>query len=184
MRVIEIFIIAIGLAMDAFAVAVGKGLCLKDTKWTISIGLCFGVFQALMSWLGYISGRVIGMAITNISGYIAFGLLLIVGVNMVRESSSNDCTENIEKLNFISMIILGVATSIDAFTIGITFAFFELKIVQAILIIGIITFLLSIIGVKIGNVFGSRYEKSAQILGGIILIIIGLKSLIEQIGII
>lgn len=185
MGIVELSMIGVGLAMDAFAVAVGKGLSLKKMQWKIAIivGVYFGVFQALMPLGGYISGRVMGEVITSFSGIITFGLLCFVGGKMIREAFENEANEEVSNLGFWSMIVLAIATSIDAFAVGITFAFYELNIWLAIFLIGMITFLLSMVGVKIGNVFGDRYEKGAQIFGGIILIVIGIKALLEQIGI-
>lgn len=185
MGIVELSMIGVGLAMDAFAVAVGKGLSLKKMQWKVAviIGLYFGTFQALMPLCGYISGRFIGGIINSFSGFITFGLLCFVGGNMIKEAISLEKEERTSGIEFWTMIILAIATSIDAFAVGITFAFYEVNIFGAMLIIGIITFFLSMIGVKIGNMFGDKYEKSAQIFGGMILIAIGIKSLLEQIGI-
>ena len=184
MGLVEISMIGVGLAMDAFAVAVGKGLSLKKMQWKIAIiiGLYFGVFQAIMPLGGYLSGKVVGNIINRFSGFITFGLLCFIGVKMIKETFWSEGKEN-NNINFNSMIILAIATSIDAFAVGITFAFYDINILIAILIIGIITFCLCLIGVKLGNVFGYRYEKGAQILGGIILIVIGIKALLERTGI-
>lgn len=178
MGIIELSMIGIGLAMDAFAVAVGKGLSLKRMQWKVAIivGVYFGFFQALMPFLGYVSGKFVGNIITRFSGFITFGLLCFVGGSMIKEAFNIEENED-NNFDFCSMIILAIATSIDAFAVGITFSFYELNIILAIFLIGIITFLLSICGVKIGNLFGNKYEKSAQIFGGIILILIGIKAL-------
>lgn len=185
MGIVELSMIGVGLAMDAFAVAVGKGLSLKKMQWKIAviIGLYFGIFQALMPLGGYISGKFIGGIINSFSGFITFGLLCFVGGNMIKEALSFEKEERASGIGFWTMIILAIATSIDAFAVGITFAFYDVNIFWAMLIIGIITFFLSMIGVKIGNMFGDKYEKSAQIFGGMILIAIGIKSFLEQIGI-
>lgn len=184
MGVVELSMIGIGLAMDAFAVAVGKGLSLKRMQWKFAlvVGIYFGIFQALMPFLGYFSGKIIGNIITSFSGFVTFGLLCFVGINMIKEAFDIEEKED-NTLSFGSMLILSIATSIDAFAVGITFSFYEINIILAILLIGNITFLLSAIGVKIGNKFGNKYEKGAQIFGGMILLIIALKALIEQIGI-
>lgn len=184
MGIIELSMIGVGLAMDAFAVAVGKGLSLKRMQWksAIIVGLYFGFFQALMPFCGYVSGKLIGNIITSFSGFITFGLLCFVGGSMIKEAFDIEEKED-NNFNFWSMLILSIATSIDAFAVGITFSFYDVNIILAIFLIGIITFLLSVYAVKIGNLFGNKYEKSAQISGGIILIFIGVKALFEQIGI-
>ena len=184
MSVIELGMLGIGLGMDAFAASVGKGLALKRMSWktAIIVGLYFGVFQALMPFLGYISGKTFGGFITKCSGIITFLLLFFIGINMIKESFDKEEKEVSCDLRFFKMIILSIATSIDAFAVGITFSFFEINIWFSILLIGIITFVLATMGVKIGNIFGNRYEKSAQILGGLILIAIGVKAIFEQFG--
>lgn len=180
MNIVELFMIGVGLAMDAFAVAIGKGLSLKEMKWKIAviIGMYFGFFQAIMPLGGYLSGKVIGNIITSFSGIITFLLLGFVGGNMIKEAFNNGKKDDAKSTNFLSMLILAVATSIDAFAVGITFAFYNINILFAMIIIGCITFIMSMLGVKIGNAFGNKYEKTAQILGGVILISIGIKSLI------
>ncbi len=185
MGLLELSMIGFGLSMDAFAVAVSRGLILKKMQWKIAIiiGTYFGLFQAIMPLLGYISGIKFGELISKYSGLITFVLLLLIGMNMIKESFSNKDKKMDNNIGFIYMISLALATSIDAFAIGITFSFLKINILEAIFIIGIITFIVSIFGVKIGNEFGNKYEKSAQIIGGMILIVIGLKSLLKFIGI-
>ena len=185
MGIIELMMLGSGLGMDAFAASVGKGLLLKKMNWksAIIVGMYFGIFQALMPFLGYISGKSLGQIITNFSGWVTFFLLSFIGINMIRETFKKEEKDDTCDLRFIPMLMLSIATSIDAFAVGITFAFFEVNIMFAIFIIGIITFALSALGVKIGNVFGTKYEKSAQILGGMILIAIGIKALLQQLGI-
>ena len=186
MGIIEILLIAIGLAMDAFAVSVCKGLSMKKLclKKTIIIGLYFGIFQALMPVIGYCLGVAFKDLVTQIDHWIAFILLGFIGINMLKEAFDKDsegCNDNVD---FRTMFVLAVATSIDALAIGITFAFLQVNVLIAILMIGIITFILSMIGVKIGNKFGNKYEKKAEIVGGLILILMGIKILLEHLGII
>ena len=186
MSFFEIFFIGIGLAMDAFAVSICKGLSMKKMNWNdgILIALYFGVFQALMPMLGYFLGTTFSEFVKNIDHWIAFISLMIIGGNMIKEAifDKKDDKEN-SKVDVKTMLILAIATSIDALTIGVTFAFFEVNIILAISVIGIITFVLSLIGVKIGNRFGDKFESKAEIAGGIILIIIGLKILLEHLEI-
>lgn len=183
----ELFIIAVGLSMDAFAVAISKGLCMKKLSYknAVIIGCFFGGFQALMPIIGYILGTQFKDSITSIDHWIAFILLALIGINMIRESRSKDevACENIDvSLSIKNMTILSVATSIDALAVGITFAFLQVDIILAVSIIGITTFVLSIIGVKIGHVFGTKFKSKAELVGGIILIIMGLKILFEHLG--
>ena len=176
MGITEIIFIGISLAMDAFAVSICKGLSMKkmDFKKAIIIGLYFGIFQALMPIAGYILGSTFAEFIEKIDHWIAFILLSIIGVNMIKESFDNESEKRNDNVDFKTMIVLAIATSIDALAVGITFAFFEVNIILAVSIIGIITFIMSILGVKIGNKFGDRYQNKAEIAGGIILILIGL----------
>ena len=177
--------LAIGLAMDAFAVSVCKGLALR--KITVGnaalVGLWFGGFQALMPLLGYFLGVQFREYITAFDHWIAFGLLLIIGGKMVKEAFSPEESCANGSLSPKTMVLLAVATSIDALAVGITFAFLEVNIAVAISLIGGITFLLSAAGVKIGNVFGIKYKKKAEIAGGIVLILLGIKILLEHLGI-
>ena len=185
MGVIELLLLSIGLAMDAFAVSVCKGISMKKMNWKKAciIGLWFGGFQALMPTIGYFLGSAFESLVTNIDHWIAFILLGIIGGNMIKETFSKE-NENINgDVGFKTMIILAIATSIDALAVGITFAFFNVNLLLAITLIGIITFALSVIGTKIGNRFGDKYENNAEFLGGVILILLGIKILLEHLGI-
>lgn len=187
MGFLELFIISIGLSMDAFAVSICKGLCMRKLNYknAIIIGCFFGGFQALMPLIGYIMGTQFKDSITSIDHWIAFVLLFLIGINMIRESLNKDevACENIDvQLSFKNMTVLSIATSIDALAIGITFAFLQVNIIPAVSIIGITTFILSVIGVKIGHVFGSKYKSSAELIGGIILIAMGIKILFEHLN--
>ena len=186
MRTFEILVIAIGLAMDAFAVAICKGLSMKKMNWknAIIIALYFGVFQAVMPIIGYLLGITFSDFVKSIDHWIAFILLSVIGVNMIKESTDDEIDKRNDKTDFKTMILLAIATSIDALAIGVTFSLFEINIVFSVAIIGIITFLLSILGVKIGNKFGDKFQNKAEFTGGIILIFIGLKILLEHLGII
>lgn len=186
MGLVELFLIAVGLSMDAFAVSVCKGLAMKKCTWTKAgiVGLYFGVFQAGMPVIGYLLGVQFKDIITSIDHWIAFILLGIIGANMLKEAfEEEDENECDEALDVHTMVGLAVATSIDALAVGVTFAFLQVKIIPAVCFIGATTFLISVAGVKIGNVFGSRYKKRAEIAGGIILILLGAKILIEHLGI-
>lgn len=186
MGILEIIIIAIGLAMDAFAVSICKGLSMKKMSWKkgLIIGGYFGFFQALMPLIGYLLGIGFQDKVTGIDHWIAFILLGIIGANMIKEALSKEEEGKNDSVNFKEMIVLAIATSIDALAVGITMAFLEVNIAVAIIIIGIITFAISVIGVKIGNIFGNKYEKKAEFAGGIILILMGIKILLEHLGII
>ena len=181
----ELVLIGISLAMDAFAVSICKGLSMKKMNWkkAVIIGLYFGIFQALMPTLGYFLGSGFDNLVTSIDHWIVFTLLLFIGLNMIKDSFSKETENNNDNIDFKTMLILALATSIDALAVGITFAFLEVNIVLAFSVIGIITFALSIIGVMIGNKFGDKYESKAQFLGGLILIFIGVKVLFEHLGI-
>ena len=183
----EIFMIGVGLSMDAFAVAICKGLNMHrlDQAQTLVIALFFGGFQALMPFLGWLLGRQFEAYITSFDHWIAFALLGFIGVSMVMEACSKKEEEQLdESLDIKTMFLLAVATSIDALAVGITFAFLpDTNVPVAVLFIGAITFLLSTLGVKIGNVFGERYKKKAEITGGVILILLGTKILLEHLGI-
>ncbi len=185
MHFLELLIIALGLSMDAFAVAVCKGLAQHQhsAKKSLITGLYFGGFQALMPLLGYLLGKQFASAITTVDHWIALALLSIIGINMIRESRSCDVKAS-NSFGFKNMVVLSLATSIDALAIGITFAFLKVDIVTAVLTIGIITFAISFAGVKLGSVFGVRFKSKAEIAGGIILILMGVKILLEHLGII
>ena len=184
MGLIELFLIAVGLSMDAFAVSVCKGLAMPKCtfKKAALVGLWFGGFQALMPAIGYILGAQFQEAIASIDHWIAFVLLALIGGNMIHEALDNDEEEADASLDVKTMFLLAVATSIDALAIGITFAFLKVNIIPAVCFIGIVTFIISFAGVKIGNVFGARYKNKAEIVGGVILILLGLKILLEHLG--
>lgn len=182
MSMLELFIIAVALSMDAFAVAICKGLSRQqwNFKHAVIIGLYFGGFQAVMPLLGYLLGSQFQNTIAFVDHWIAFILLGIIGFNMIRESlnpESESCTASIAPKD---MLVLAVATSIDALAVGVTFAFLQVAIVPAVSFIGIITFVLSIVGVRAGTVFGCRYKSRAEFAGGAILILMGFKILIEH----
>lgn len=185
MSFVELFLIAVGLSMDAFAVSVCKGLSVQrlETKHAAIVGAYFGGFQFLMPVIGYLLGARFESLITNIDHWVAFGLLLIIGGNMIKESFGEA-----EKLNddfgVKTMTLLAVATSIDALAVGITFAFLQVRIVPASALIGVTTFCLSALGIYIGNKFGAKYKSKAELAGGIILILIGIKILLEHLGVI
>ena len=184
MGLIELICIAVGLSMDAFAVAICKGLSLRKCTWQKQgiVGLYFGVFQAGMPLLGYLLGMQFKDMITSIDHWIAFVLLGIIGANMIKEGFSKEeiSDEKTDRLSVKEMLGLAVATSIDALAVGVTFAFLQVEIIPAVCIIGITTFILSAAGVKIGNIFGTRYKSKAEIAGGVILIFMGVKILVEH----
>ena len=186
MGLIELIILSIGLAMDAFAVAVCKGLSMQKMNWNkgLIIGAYFGIFQALMPVIGYLLGVNFQEKIQSIDHWIAFILLGIIGLNMLKEAISKETETSNDSIKFKDMLILAIATSIDALAVGITFAFLKVNIWLAIILIGLITFIISTLGVKIGNVFGSKYEKKAEFAGGLILILLGAKILLEHLCII
>jgi len=186
MTFIELLLIAIGLSMDAFSVSICKGLTTKRFSWRMALlcGLWFGFFQALMPVIGYFLGAQFQELIEAYDHWIAFGLLFLIGANMIREALSKKEESANGDLDVKTMFLLAIATSIDALAVGVSFACIQVKLWSSVLIIGLTTFLFSVLGVKIGNVFGSKYEKSAGIIGGIILILIGLKILLEHLGVI
>lgn len=186
MGILEISLLGIGLAMDAFAVSICKGLSMKKMNWknAIIIALYFGIFQALMPMIGYFLGTTFESFVTTFDHWIAFILLALIGGNMIKESFDNEDEKKNDKVDFKTMIVLALATSIDALAVGITFAFFDVNLLLAVAIIGIITFIISIFGVKIGNKFGDKYQNKAELIGGIILVILGIKILLEHLNII
>ena len=186
MGILEISLLGIGLAMDAFAVSICKGLSMKKMNWknAIIIALYFGIFQALMPMIGYFFGTTFESFVTAFDHWIAFILLALIGGNMIKESFDNEDEKKNDKVDFKTMIVLALATSIDALAVGITFAFFDVNLLLAVAIIGIITFIISIFGVKIGNKFGDKYQNKAELIGGIILVILGIKILLEHLNII
>ena len=189
MGILELLLIGIGLSMDAFAVAICQGLCMKKLNWRHAavIALFFGGFQALMPLIGWVLGSQFAGYIQNIDHWVAFVLLVLIGGNMVREALSPEEEEVAcaveSKLDYKQLFLMAVATSIDALAVGVTFAFLEVSIVPAISIIGCTTFVLSMAGVAVGNFFGTRYKKRAELSGGIILILLGAKILLEHLGI-
>ena len=188
MEIFELILLSIGLGMDAFAVSVCKGISMKKMNWKKAslIGLYFGGFQAVMPILGYFFGTSFESFITNIDHWIAFILLVIIGAKMIQEAFQKDKDEDEynDDISVKTMLILSIATSIDALAVGITFAFLKVDLVLAVSLIGIITFILSVLGTKIGNRFGDKYKSKAELIGGIILILIGLKILLEHLAII
>ena len=188
MSLIELLLIAVGLSMDAFSVSICKGLTTKKFSWRMALicGLWFGGFQVLMPIIGYFLGAQFQEMIEAYDHWIAFGLLFLIGANMIREAvwGQKEESESSGALTFKTMFLLAIATSIDALAVGVTFACIQVRLWSSVVSIGITTFLFSILGVKIGHLFGSKYEKSAGVVGGIILIIIGLKILLEHLGII
>lgn len=182
MDLLSLFLIAVGLSMDAFAVSVCKGLATPKykLKYSMICGAWFGGFQALMPTVGYLLGVNFKKYITAIDHWIAFVLLALIGFNMIREALKNDDEGADPSFTAKSMLLLAIATSIDALAIGITFAFLDVNIVAAVFFIGVCTFVISAAGVKIGSVFGTRFKSKAEIAGGAILIILGLRILIEH----
>lgn len=185
MGLIELFVLAVGLSMDAFAVSICKGLSLGKirVKHMCIAGAWFGGFQALMPLIGYYLGSVFSHIITTYDHWIAFILLAIIGGNMIKESLDKDEENADASMSVKSMFLLAVATSIDALAVGVTFAFLDVNIIPAVSFIGIITFICSALGVKIGSIFGTKYKSKAEFFGGAVLIIIGLKILLEGLGI-
>lgn len=185
MGLIELFVLAVGLSMDAFAVSICKGLSLGKirVKHMCIAGAWFGGFQALMPLIGYYLGSVFSHIITTYDHWIAFVLLAIIGGNMIKESLDKDEEKADASMSVKSMFLLAVATSIDALAVGVTFAFLDVNIIPAVSFIGIITFICSALGVKIGSIFGTKYKSKAEFFGGAVLIIIGLKILLEGLGI-
>ena len=184
MKVWELFVIAVGLSMDAFAVSICKGLSTKNVRreHMVVTGLYFGGFQALMPLAGYLLGSRFQSMIQRVDHWIAFVLLALIGANMVRESQGE--AEHLDD-SFTpgTMLPLAVATSIDALAVGVTFAFLNVRIIPAAALIGVTTFALSAIGVRLGSVFGARYQARAELAGGIVLILMGVKILLEHTGI-
>ncbi len=184
MSVWELFVIAVGLSMDAFAVSICKGLSVKEANWKhCSIaGAYFGGFQALMPLIGYLLGSGFQSLITRYDHWIAFVLLGIIGVNMIRESREKGEEELAPSFGFKAMLPLAVATSIDALAVGVTFAFLQVNILAAVSFIGVTTFLFSWAGVKVGNLFGAKFKSKAEFFGGSVLILMGIKILLEHLG--
>lgn len=187
MTILELFILAVGLSMDAFAVAVCKGLAMENVtfKKASVVGLWFGGFQALMPLVGYFLGTQFQSVISSYDHWIAFILLLLIGVNMIREAiKEGDCCDvESGSLAFKPMFMMAVATSIDALAVGVAFGSLRVNIIPAVCFIGATTFTLSFIGSKAGGVFGMKYKSKAELTGGIILILLGLKILLDHLGI-
>ena len=182
---LEIWLLAVGLAMDCFAVSIASGILLKRTLWRpmLTMAFFFGLFQAIMPLLGWIGASTFSHLIESLDHWIAFAILAFLGGRMVRESfKDEDCKKEYDPKSLKVVLALAIATSIDALAIGITFAFLKVNIIPAVCFIGIVTFIISFAGVKIGNIFGARYKNKAEIVGGVILILLGLKILLEHLG--
>lgn len=184
MTLIELFILAIGLSMDAMAVSICKGLSVSkaEKKQMLTVGLYFGGFQAMMPLLGYWLGVNFQTLVESVDHWIAFVLLGLIGLNMIKESREDEVDELDAQFGPASMLPLAVATSIDALAVGITFAFLKVQIIPAVSFIGITTFALSAIGLVIGNKLGARSKSKAELLGGVVLICMGTKILLEHLG--
>lgn len=187
MDLLTLFLLAVGLSMDAFAVSICKGLAMKKISFRQAaiVGLWFGGFQALMPALGFLLGTSFASLVNVVADWIAFVLLALIGGNMIKEVLSKEEEEADASISFKTMLLLAIATSIDAFAVGVSFAFMEIGslIIPAVLFIGVITFILSMAGVKVGNVFGTKYKSKAELAGGIILILLGVKIILEHFGI-
>ncbi|MBR4803159.1 MAG: manganese efflux pump [Bacteroidales bacterium] len=185
MGFLTLLLLAIGLSMDAFAVSVCKGLSLRkgSPRAYLSVGLWFGGFQALMPVVGYYLIFNFKEFVVNIDHWVAFALLVLVGGNMIREALSGDEEPTDASLGFKTMLLLAIATSIDALAVGISFGCLDVNLPLAVAFIGIMTFILSVAGLKIGTIFGTRYKSKAEITGGVILILLGVKILLEHLGI-
>ena len=197
MGFVELFLLAVGVSMDAFSVSICKGLSMRRMRWDVALvlGLAFGGFQALMPLIGYFLGSQLMWLIEPIDHWVAFVLLLIVGLNMIREAIAEkkadaDSTEDSEKEELTSsdlgartMLVLAIATSVDALAVGITFALLKVNMLVAVSMIGVITFAISAAGVYLGHAVGAKFKKSASLLGGVVLVGIGIKILLEHLGI-
>ena len=181
MTVFDVFFIGVGLSMDAFAISICKGLAMKrfQSGKALVCGLWFGGFQFLMPVLGYLLGSTVSGYITRFSGIVAFVLLSIIGGKMIKESGEMECPSSGADVSFRTMLALAVATSIDALAVGVSFAGYQMNVPKASLLIGCTTFTIAVIGVKVGTVFGDRFEQKSALLGGMILILIGLKLLLN-----
>lgn len=186
MGFVDILLIGVALSMDAFAVSICKGLSVEKVqpKHLLTAGVYFGGFQALMPLVGFLLGFKFERFIVSVDHWIAFVLLALIGGNMIREALGKDEPEHDASFSFKTMLPLAVATSIDALAVGISFAFLGVDIIEAAALIGITTFVLSGLGVYVGNIFGAKYKSKAEIIGGAVLIFIGLKILLEHLGII
>ena len=184
MSLAELFVIAVGLSMDAFAVSICKGLSVKKMKirQAPTCGVYFGGFQGLMPLIGYFLGSQFEEMIVSIDHWVAFVLLGLIGLNMIKESRDSDCENLDSSFGVKAMIPLAIATSIDALAVGVTFAFLRVNIFWAVTFIAVVTFTLSSIGVKVGNVFGMKYKSKAEFAVGLILVLMGTKILLEHLG--
>lgn len=182
MGIVELILLAVGLSMDACAVSICKGLALRkvNVRQMATVGLWFGGFQALMPLIGYLLASLFADFIRSVDHWVAFALLAIIGINMIREALSKEEEEADPSLGFKTMLVMAIATSIDAMAVGISFAFLDVQIIPAVSLIGVITFALSVAGVKLGAVFGDRFQSRAELAGGVILIALGLKIFIEH----
>ena len=182
MSLLELFLLAVGLSMDAFAVSVCKGLSVERVRRSsmLACGIYFGGFQALMPMIGYVLGARFQSMIESVDHWIAFLLLALIGTNMIREALGDDGEALDSSFGVKTMLMLTVATSIDALAVGVTFAFLSVSIVPAVCFIGAVTFALSALGVKLGGVFGMKWKRRAELAGGAILVLIGLKILVEH----
>lgn len=184
MNLFSVFLVGLGLSMDAFAAAICKGLAIKKNflEKSLVIALFFGVFQGLMPYIGYILGSIFAEKLQAIDHWIAFILLGAIGLNMIREARDKTCPIEEDRLDIKNLFVLAIATSIDALAVGVSFAFLEIKISLAVLVIGLTTFAISFVGVQIGKFFGIALKDKAQITGGIILILLGVKILAQHLG--
>ena len=191
MGFIELYLIGVGLSMDAFAVSICQGLSMTKIKWghALTVGLYFGGFQALMPFTGWMLGSQFAGRIQQYDHWVAFVLLVLIGGNMIREALSGEEDEAEDAavgagLDHKKLFLMAIATSIDALAVGVTFAFLDIAILPAIGIIGTTTFFISVAGVAVGCWFGARYKKRAEITGGVILVLLGVKILLEHLGVI
>lgn len=186
MDLLTLFLLAVGLSMDAFAVSICKGLAMKkiSVRQAVVVGLWFGGFQAMMPALGYLLGTTFAAFVNVIADWIAFFLLVLIGGNMIKEAMSKEEEAADASLAPKKMLLLAIATSIDAFAVGVSFACMKIGslIVPAVLLIGVVTLMLSMAGVKVGNVFGTKYKAKAEAMGGVILILLGIKIILEHFG--
>lgn len=182
MGIVELVIIAVGLSMDAFAVSIGKGLSLRQIKLrhVLSVGVWFGGFQALMPLIGYLLGATFTAVVSDFDHWVAFFLLGIIGLNMIRDSFSKEEDKHDDDFSFRTMLMLAVATSIDALAVGVSFAFLCVDLWVSVTLIGMITFAFSAVGLKIGNIFGNKYKSKAEFTGGVVLVLMGVKILVEH----
>lgn len=186
MGTLEIFIIAVGLSMDAFAVAICQGLGMKklNKRYGFTIAFCFGMFQAFMPLIGWLLGNQFEHYIVAFDHYVAFILLSLIGINMIKGACvEEDELESFDCINYKEILIMAIATSIDALAVGIMFAFIQVSIIKASTIIGVVAFCLSLVGVFLGNFFGAQFQKKAEVAGGFILILMGIKILLEHLGV-